>query len=122
MAGMGCTWTGGRGTTADPVEGKRQLSSVLTCEPGAVVAQIRPKAMPVIRTTAGEMDAWMRAAWAEASALQRPLPDNALQVVAHGERSDPAQRPLRAQVGRSKWLRRALCAANRSVGERLRAA
>jgi len=40
-------------------------------------------------TTPGEFDRWLEADTVDALLLQRPLPDNALEVVAKGEKEDP---------------------------------
>jgi putative SOS response-associated peptidase YedK len=91
FAGMWTPWTGTRGTKAHPVEGEHELFGFLTCDANAVVAPVHPKAMPVILTTPEEAEVWLRAPWSEACSLQRPLPDDALRIVATGERKDEAQ-------------------------------
>jgi len=44
--------------------------------------------MPVILTTPAEFDRWLEADTVDALTLQRPLPDDALRIVAKGEKED----------------------------------
>ena len=57
------------------------LFAFLTTDPSGPVKSVRPKAMPVILTEPDELEMWMRAEWAFAKVLQRPLEDHALEVV-----------------------------------------
>ena len=65
-----------------------EVFGFLTTTANNVVAAVHPKAMPVILTTPDEIDTWLQADWPEARARRRPLPDDALTVVARGPRKD----------------------------------
>ncbi len=62
----------------------------VTTDPNREVGVIHPKAMPVILRTREEIDLWMSAPISEALKLQRALPDDALTIVAKGEKEDAA--------------------------------
>jgi putative SOS response-associated peptidase YedK len=65
-----------------------QLFGFLTTDANAEVSAIHPKAMPVILTSPEAVERWFAVPAPEALALQRPLHDGALRIVATGEKAD----------------------------------
>ena len=87
FAGIWTPWTSVRKLKEG--ETTNDLFAFLTTDPNLEVGAIHPKAMPVILRTAEEIDAWMTATPVDVLALQRPLPDRSLKIVARGEKQDP---------------------------------
>jgi putative SOS response-associated peptidase YedK len=87
FAGIWTNWTSVRKVREG--ETKNDLFAFLTTEPNALVGTYHPKAMPVILQSPDEIDMWMDAPGPVALQLQRPLPDDALMIVARGAKQDP---------------------------------
>jgi putative SOS response-associated peptidase YedK len=86
FAGIWTNWTSVRKVREG--ETTNELFAFLTTEPNREVGAIHPKAMPVILTTAQDIDIWMNASKDEALKLQRPLPNGSLVIVARGGKTD----------------------------------
>jgi putative SOS response-associated peptidase YedK len=86
FAGIWTRWTSVRKVKEG--ETMNDLFAFLTTEPNAIIAPIHAKAMPVILTTQDDIDVWMTASPKEALTLQRPLPNDALRIVARGQKQD----------------------------------
>jgi putative SOS response-associated peptidase YedK len=86
FAGIWRVWTGERKGEA----GEHRLFAVLTTESNDIVRPIHAKAMPALLTAEHEWDTWLTGPADEAIALQRPLPNEKLRIVATGEKNDQA--------------------------------
>jgi hypothetical protein len=78
-------WKSARWRTAS-----RLAALFLTIKSNDVVLPIHAKAMPVPLTIEQEIDTWLDGSVNDAIALQRPLPNEFLRIVAMGEKSDQA--------------------------------
>lgn len=88
FAGIWTSWTSTRKLAVGEVT--VDVFGFLTTDANAEVGAVHPKAMPVILTREEELDTWLTAPWTAAAALQRPLSDGSLRIVARGERRDEA--------------------------------
>lgn len=86
FAGIWTEWTSVRKVKEGEVTA--DLYGFLTTDANKTVGAVHPKAMPVILTGPDEWTTWLTAPIEEVQALQRPLPDDALMIVAEGERRD----------------------------------
>jgi putative SOS response-associated peptidase YedK len=88
FAGIWTRWTSVRKVKEG--ETTNDLFAFLTTEPNAIVAPIHPKAMPVILSTADEIEAWMTAPSSTALKLQRTFHSDTFRIVARGQKEDGA--------------------------------
>jgi putative SOS response-associated peptidase YedK len=105
FAGIWRLWTGKRKRAT----GRHELFSFLTTEASEVVCPVHAKAMPVLLTAAGDWDAWLAGPVDEARALQRPLPDAMLRIVAAGDKTDGTMPEKCRRRGASARLPRVPC-------------
>jgi putative SOS response-associated peptidase YedK len=87
FAGIWTNWTSVRKVKEG--ETTNDVFAFLTTDPNAVVGTYHPKAMPVILRSQDEIDMWLDTPGPVALQLQRPLPDDALTIVARGAKQDP---------------------------------
>lgn len=86
FAGIWRHWQGLRGG----VEGNWLLYSILTTEPNSLVAGYYPKAMPVVLSSAQQVETWLDAPMEEALSLQQPAAEDLLVIA---ENTDPDEGP-----------------------------
>src|SRR5436853_2011306 len=84
FAGIWTSWTSVRKVKEG--ETTNDLFGFLTTQPNRVVAEIHPKAMPVVLKEPDEIETWLTAPTEEALKLQRPF--DGLEIVARGRKND----------------------------------
>ncbi|OJY36973.1 putative SOS response-associated peptidase YedK [Gemmobacter caeni] len=86
FAGIRTEWT----STRKLKEGAVTVDAFafLTCAPNREVADIHPKAMPVILTRPEDWRIWLTAPFERARRLQQPLPDGELEILPEGSSAE----------------------------------
>jgi putative SOS response-associated peptidase YedK len=84
----------------------------LTTDPNKELEAVHPSAMPVILRTEIDVNRWLEASEEEALALQRPLPNGSLEIVARGLRKDGEQEGSPSEA-RLAWRRNPVRSADR---------
>jgi putative SOS response-associated peptidase YedK len=84
FAGLWCNFTGNVGSKKTPNEGTHLLYAFLTCAANAVVKPIHAQAMPVILHQ-DDWNTWMTAGGSDALKLQKPWPNDQLEIVARAQ-------------------------------------
>ena len=97
FAGLWRPWRGLRAKE----DGEHLLFAFLTTEANELVRPIHAKAMPVI-LTGEQIDAWLEAPEAEALALARSFPPDAMKIVLSGPREDGGALPPPTPSGVSR--------------------
>lgn len=93
FAGVWTNWTSVRKVKEGTITA--DVFAFLTTSPNREVAEIHPKAMPVVLMSRDEIDVWMTAPIEDAVKLQRPLFHGSLRIVARGEKEDWGDLTLR---------------------------
>lgn len=81
FAGVWTRWYGDRDTNDVPNVGEHQLYSIMTTEANATVQPI-DDVMPVILTTAAEVEQWLAGSVEEALLRQKPVADDVVKLLA----------------------------------------
>jgi putative SOS response-associated peptidase YedK len=87
FAGLWREWEGDRGTKARPNIKKHLLYSFLITDPNGVVRPFHDKAMPVLLTNPEQVRQWLEGTPQEALALQKPAPDDEIEVATEIEKA-----------------------------------
>ena len=86
FAGIWREWQGDVGTIKELNVALHRLYCILTTEPNATVAPIHDKAMPVLLTTAEDVNVWLNGTLEDALKLQKPQPDEVIVITPYDEK------------------------------------